>query len=157
MDIASLICAFMLVSGFLLWLDDCKRDNAIDRLQSHRPALITSRIQTRIIRVPELDGARGAAQMELSTCGSDPDRIVSFACIDFMRNGVKDYNFGGDFCKNLRIATMKNTRANQDAQHASVFTPEAIAAVKVEALAFYASNASPNRGSALERFFSWLH
>jgi hypothetical protein len=158
MDTASLICALMLIAGFWMWLADCRRDSALDRLQSSAsappgPALIAARIQTRLVRVPELDGTRGTAQMELSTYASGQNQIVSFACIDFVRGGVTDYIFGGDFCKNLRQAEIRTTQENQDAQHASVFTPETIAAVKIEAMAFYANK--HNRGTALERFFAW--
>ena len=140
MDTNSLICALMLIFGFWFWLADCRRDSALDRLQSPPPAppLFTSTIQTSIVRVPELDGARGKAQMELSTYASGQNTIISFACIDFMRGGVRDYIFGGDFCKNLRQAKIQTTQENQDAQHTSVFTPEAIAALQAEAMAFYA-------------------
>jgi hypothetical protein len=144
MDIASLICVLMLISGFLLWLDDCKRDNAEYRSHlsastpPHSPPLPPAQTRMRRISFPELDSARGSAEMELSTYVYMHDEIISFARVDFTRDGSTDFNLENDFSKTLHHANIQATQENLDAQHANAFSPEAIDAFKSSALFWYA-------------------
>ena len=91
-----------------------------------------------IIEIPELDSEAGAAQMELSTEKYDNGRLVSAAHIHFVKDGMLTFEVFGDFRKVLLRTLARATQKNLNTQHASVFTPAAIDALKAEALAFYA-------------------
>ena len=91
-----------------------------------------------IISIPELDIAECAAQMELSTEKYDTGQIVSAAHIHFVKDGMITFELYGDFRKVLLRTLARATQKNLNTQHASVFTPAAIDALKAEALAFYA-------------------
>jgi hypothetical protein len=90
------------------------------------------------IAIPELDSAAGAAQMELSTEKYDDGRLVSAAHLHFVKDGSLTFRVYGDFRKVLLRTLARATQKNLNTQHASVFTPAAIDALKAEALAFYA-------------------
>jgi hypothetical protein len=134
----------MFIFGFWMWLADCKRDNAIARLQSlaspppHSPPPPPAQRRTRRIHFPELDGARGTAEIELSTYAYMDNEIISFARVDFTRDGSTDFRMEDDFSKTLRDANIQATQENLDQQHTSAFSPEAIAAFKSSALFWYA-------------------
>jgi hypothetical protein len=144
MDTNSLICALMLVFGFWFWLADCKQDNASARLQSpanappQRTGTYPARMRTRVVRVPELDGERGAAQMELSTYEYSLDLIISAARISFARDGRTDFSLYGDFSKIVREVRSQASQENLDGQHSGNFSYDVIDALKAEAMAFYA-------------------
>jgi hypothetical protein len=91
-----------------------------------------------IIAIPELDSAAGAAQMEISTEKYDDGRLVSAAHLHFVKDGSLTFRVYGDFRKVLLRTVARATQKNLNTQHASVFTPAAIDALKTEALAFYA-------------------
>lgn len=92
-----------------------------------------------IIAIPALDNAEGAAQMELSTQKYDNGRLVSAAHIHFVKDGCITFECFGDFRKTVFRTLARATQKNLNTQHASVFTPAAIDALKAEALAFYAA------------------
>lgn len=92
-----------------------------------------------IIAIPELDSATGAAQMELSTEKYDNGRLVSAAHIHFVKDGMITFELCGDFRKVILRTLARATQKNLNTQHANVFTPAAIDALKAEALAFYAA------------------
>lgn len=92
-----------------------------------------------IIAIPELDSKEGAAQMEVSTQKYDNGRLVSAAHIHFVKDGMITFECFGDFRKTVFQTLARGTQRNLNTQHASVFTPAAIDALKAEALAFYAA------------------
>lgn len=98
-----------------------------------------------IVPVPELDKEEGAAQLNLSTMKLGNGKISSCAHIEFKSPNTGRGFIGvsflicGDFRKYLKTAPGKGTQKVLDTQHTQVFTPEAIEALKVEALAFYAA------------------
>jgi hypothetical protein len=92
-----------------------------------------------IIPIPELDNEAGAAEMEISTRKCNKNQLVSAAHIHFVKDGSLTFEVCGDFRKVLSRKRASATQRNLDDQHFSVFTPEAIGALKAEALAFYAN------------------
>lgn len=92
-----------------------------------------------LINMPELDSADGKAQMELSTDKYNNGQTVSAAHVHFLKDGMITFECFGDFRKVLLRAQLSRvTQKALDSQHAAVFTPAAIEAVKAEAIAFYA-------------------
>jgi hypothetical protein len=76
--------------------------------------------------------------MEISTEKYDDGRLVSAAHLHFVKDGSLTFRVYGDFRKVLLRTLARATQKNLNTQHASVFTPAAIDALKTEALAFYA-------------------
>jgi len=92
-----------------------------------------------IIDIPELNNEQGAAKLELSTRKYSNGQIVSAAHVSFCRDGMMVFELYGDFSKTMLRIKGRATQRTLDAQHAQAFTPESIAALKSEVLAFYAS------------------
>jgi hypothetical protein len=92
-----------------------------------------------IIDIPELNNEQGAAQMELSTRKYSNGQIVSAAHIHYAKDGMMVFELYGDFSKTMLRIKGRATQKTLDAQQAQAFTPESIAALRVEVLAFYAS------------------
>lgn len=91
-----------------------------------------------IIPIPELNSEAGAAEIEISTRKCNKNQLVSSAHIHFVKDGSITFEVFGDFHKVLSRKRASATQRNLDEQHFSVFTSEAIDALKAEALAFYA-------------------
>ena len=93
------------------------------------------------IDLPELNGPRGSAQLEIRTYKSTP-HLASLAHVHFAKDGYVTFELFGDFSKSMVRSFDRATQKNLDAQHARVFTPQAIADLKAEAIAFYAAKRS---------------
>ena len=93
------------------------------------------------IDIAELDSAQGTAQLELRTYKASRD-IVSSAHVHHVKDGFLRFELYGDFSKVLARSPVRGTQANLDTQHARIFTPQAIEALKAEAIAFYAAKRS---------------
>jgi hypothetical protein len=91
------------------------------------------------IAIPELNSKEGAAQLTLTTEKYGNGQLVSSAHIYFVRDGLITFEVFGDFRKVLLRTAARATQKALDLQHSSVFTPDAIEALKAEALAFYAA------------------
>jgi hypothetical protein len=92
-----------------------------------------------IIDIPELNNEQGAAKLELSTRKYSNGQIVSAAHIQYAKDGMLIFMMYSDFSKTVLRIKGRATQKTLDSQHAQAFTPETIAALKVEILAFYAS------------------
>lgn len=92
-----------------------------------------------IIDIPELNNEQGAARMELSTRKYDNGQILSAVHVHFLKDFMVTFELYGDFRKVVLRTRARATQKTLDSQHAQAFTPETIAALKVEILAFYAS------------------
>ena len=91
------------------------------------------------ISLPALNNEQGAAQLQLTTNKYSNGQMVSSAHIYFVRDGLITFEVFGDFRKVLLRTTARATQKALDLQHSSVFTPDAIEALKSEAIVFYAA------------------
>jgi hypothetical protein len=96
--------------------------------------------------MPELDGDMGAAQLVLSTTKGNRG-LNSCAHVEYvMDRNSTTFEMFGDFRKHFPALNVAATQKNLDALHARDFTPEAVAAVRAEAIAFYAAKKAAHRG-----------
>jgi hypothetical protein len=96
------------------------------------------------IYIPELDREGKRARLTLGTDKRNSDGLYSFAQMEFQSpDGGTSFLLCGDFRKN--VSSTRNVRATQkaiDTHHKAAFTPEAIDALKLEAIAFYAAKSA---------------
>ncbi len=95
------------------------------------------------ILIPSLDKEEGAAQLKLSTRKYNNGQIVSAAHISFVKGGRVTFELFGDFSKVLLRTRARATQKALDLQQATVFTPDAIEALKSEVIVFYAAKKKP--------------
>jgi hypothetical protein len=98
---------------------------------------------TQYVYIPKLDKEGKRARLTLLTDKQSSGGIYSAAQIEFESpDGGTTFLLCGDFRKNvLRTPSLRGTQKSIDTHHATAFTPEAIEALKMEALAFYADAA----------------
>ena len=92
-----------------------------------------------LIDIPELNREDTRAELQIKTYKNDYGQIVSAARVHFVKDGMITFEIFGDFSKTVLRIKGRATQKNLDTQHAQAFTPESIAALKAEVLAFYAS------------------
>lgn len=91
------------------------------------------------VPVSELDTDRGRFEIELSTRKYGNGQIVSSAHGQFVKDGIVTFLLYGDFRQTYVRTQGRATQAVLNAQHAASFSPAQIAAIRQEAIAFYAA------------------
>jgi hypothetical protein len=96
------------------------------------------------IYLPALDKDATKACLTLNTHTSNRCGLTSYAQVGFeSADGCVSFLLFGDF--NKRVLTTPSVRGTQkaiDTHHRTAFTPEAIEALKAEAVSFYAAQAA---------------
>ena len=94
-----------------------------------------------IIPMPALDRADGAAQLQLRTWKDSRGLLCSSVSTYFAKDGALTCILFQDFAKVYARNLGRATQKALDSQHAAVFTPAAVDAIKAEVIAFYAARA----------------
>jgi hypothetical protein len=95
------------------------------------------------VYIPELDKEGKRARLTLLTDKDSRGGLSSSVQTEFESpDGGTSFLLCGDFRKTvLRTPSARGTQRAIDTHHSTVFTPEAIEALKAETLAFYAAEA----------------
>ena len=93
--------------------------------------------------IPELDKEGKRARLTAFTDTSSSGGLSSFVQIEFEApDKGTSFMLSGAFRKNvLRTKNLRGTQKAINTHHSMAFTPEAVQALKAEALAFYAAKA----------------
>lgn len=87
----------------------------------------------------------GQPRLELRTSKDIMGRLASRASVSWVSDGFIRFALGADFHRTYARSAQRATQTNIDAQHATTFTVDMIAQIKMEVIAHYATRIKPRK------------